>query len=103
VNVGGESQKAGSAPSDLADVMTAVQREPALALRGLMTVPAAGDLDAARRAFGTLASLRSLHGGPAVLPELSMGMSADLEAAVLAGATLVRAGTAVFGSRATGR
>jgi pyridoxal phosphate enzyme (YggS family) len=99
VNVAGEAQKAGVSPSEIAEVMDAVQAEPALALRGLMTVPPAGDANAARRAFETLATLRNLHGGEAVLPELSMGMSADLEAAVAAGATLVRVGTAIFGAR----
>ena len=76
------------------------RRSPSLALRGLMTMPPAGDLDAARRVFETLVSLRNLHGGPAVLPELSMGMSDDLEVAIACGATLVRVGTAIFGARA---
>jgi PLP dependent protein len=49
--------------------------------------------------FETLVSLRNLHGGAAVLPELSMGMSDDLEVAVQCGATLVRVGTAIFGPR----
>jgi pyridoxal phosphate enzyme (YggS family) len=99
VNVGGEAQKHGVAPGDLAEVMQAVRAEPSLALRGLMTMPPAGDLVVARRVFETLASLRNLHGGPNALPELSMGMSDDLEAAVAAGATLVRVGSAVFGAR----
>jgi uncharacterized pyridoxal phosphate-containing UPF0001 family protein len=43
--------------------------------------------------------LRSLHGGAALLPELSMGMSADLEIAIACGATIVRVGTAIFGAR----
>jgi len=99
VNVGGEPQKAGAAPGEIAEVMAAVQAEPALALRGLMTVPPAGDLERARRVFATLASLRNLHGGAGLLPELSMGMTADLEAAVACGATIVRVGTGVFGAR----
>jgi len=99
VNVGGEPQKAGAAPSDIDEVMQAVRAQPALALRGLMTMPPAGDPAAARRAFETLVSLRNLHGGAAALPELSMGMSADLEVAVACGATLVRVGTDVFGPR----
>jgi pyridoxal phosphate enzyme (YggS family) len=99
VNVGGEAQKAGAAPADLADVIAAVRAEPALALRGLMTIPPAGDRAGARRVFGTLATLRNLHGGEAQLPELSMGMSGDLEEAVEQGATLVRVGTSIFGER----
>ncbi len=99
VNVGGEPQKAGVSPGDMAEVIAAVRDEPALALRGLMTVPPAGDPQAARRVFETLALLRNLHGGVAVLPDLSMGMSEDLEFAVACGATLVRVGTAIFGER----
>jgi pyridoxal phosphate enzyme (YggS family) len=99
VNVGGEAQKAGAAPSEIAEVMAAVAQQLSLALRGLMTMPPAGDLPAARRVFETLVSLRNLHGGVVVLPELSMGMSEDLEVAVAAGATLVRVGTAIFGPR----
>lgn len=99
VNVGGEAQKAGAAPSEIQEVMREVRAQPALALRGLMTVPPAGDLGAARRAFETLATLRSLHGGEAALPELSMGMSADMEVAIACGATIVRIGTAIFGER----
>jgi pyridoxal phosphate enzyme (YggS family) len=99
VNVAHEPQKAGAAPSELADVMRAVAAQPALSLRGLMTVPPAGDLDVARRTFATLVTLRNLHGGAAVLPELSMGMTADLEVAVECGSTAVRVGTAIFGER----
>ncbi|MDB4936909.1 MAG: hypothetical protein JWP87_3881 [Labilithrix sp.] len=98
VNVGGEPQKHGATAAALGSVLAAVEAEPALVLRGLMTMPP-NDLEAARRAFEALSSLRTLHGGPARLPELSMGMSDDLEIAVAAGATLVRVGTAIFGSR----
>lgn len=99
VSVGGEAQKAGASPGDIDEVMRAIAEQPSLALRGLMTVPPADDLAAARRVFETLVSLRNLHGGPAVLPELSMGMSHDLQVAIACGATLVRVGTAIFGAR----
>jgi PLP dependent protein len=99
VNVGREPQKAGATPGEIEEVMTAVRAEPSLALRGLMTMPPAGDTDAARRVFETLALLRNLHGGVAALPELSMGMSDDLEVAVACGASYVRVGRAVFGDR----
>ena len=99
VSVGGEAQKAGATPSEIEEVMREVQAHASLAVRGLMTMPPAGDLDAARRVFETLVSLRNLHGGPAVLPELSMGMTDDLEVAIRCGATLVRVGTAIFGPR----
>ena len=99
VNIGGEAQKAGATPSEIDEVMAAVRAESGLALRGLMTLPPAGDLGVARRTFETLASLRNLHGGAVALPELSMGMSEDLEAAIACGSTMVRVGTAIFGER----
>jgi pyridoxal phosphate enzyme (YggS family) len=102
VNVAQEPQKAGAAASEIDDVMAAIRAEPSLALRGLMTIPPlddGGDGERARAVFSTLASLRNLHGGVALLPELSMGMSDDLEAAIACGATWVRVGTAIFGPR----
>ena len=99
VNVGGEPQKAGATPSELEDVMTSVRTQPSLELRGLMTMPPAGREDEARRAFETLALLRNLHAHIAVLPDLSMGMSDDLEIAIACGATYVRVGRAIFGER----
>jgi pyridoxal phosphate enzyme (YggS family) len=99
VSVAGEAQKAGAAPSEIDEVMKAVAEQPSLALRGLMTMPPADDIETARKVFTTLVSLRNLHGGPGRLPELSMGMSHDLEAAVACGATIVRVGTAIFGAR----
>ena len=98
VNVGGETQKHGAPPSDVGDVIGAIQAEPSLALRGLMTIPP-NDLEGARRAFEALSSLRSIHGGKSKLPELSMGMSNDLEVAIACGATMVCVGTAIFGDR----
>ena len=101
VNAFGEAQKHGASPGDIADVVAAVEAVPALALRGLMTVPPeTDDPRVARANFSTLRTLRNAHGGPAKLPELSMGMSVDLESAIAEGATLVRVGTAIFGQRA---
>lgn len=99
VNVGGEAQKHGVSPPDVPALLDAIDREPALALRGLMTMPP-HDLVEARRAFEGLSALRDANGGTTRLPELSMGMSDDLEIAVACGATLVRVGTAIFGERA---
>jgi pyridoxal phosphate enzyme (YggS family) len=99
VNVAGETQKAGVSPGEIREVMDAVREQPSLALRGLMTVPPQGDRAAARRVYETLVTLRNLHGGGAELPELSMGMSDDLETAIACGATCVRVGTAIFGAR----
>jgi pyridoxal phosphate enzyme (YggS family) len=99
VNLGGEASKHGAHAGDLDDIAAAVRAEKALAMRGLMTMPPAGDLDVARRVFEALRALRDQHGGAAALPELSMGMSDDLEIAVACGATFVRVGTAIFGPR----
>jgi len=99
VNVGGEATKAGATPSEIDEVVAAVRAEASLVLRGLMTMPPAGDLALAKRVFETLVSLRNLHGGVAALPELSMGMTDDLEVAIGCGATIVRVGTAIFGPR----
>ena len=99
VNVSGEAQKHGASASDIGEVMDAVRADANLVLRGLMTMPPFGDPEAARRTFGTLASLRSLHGGESALPEISMGMSGDFEIAIGCGATMVRVGTAIFGER----
>lgn len=98
VNVGGESQKHGAPPAEVGEIIAAIQAESSLALRGLMTIPP-NDLEGARRAFEALSSLRSIHGGKSKLPELSMGMSNDLEVAIACGATMVRVGTAIFGER----
>lgn len=98
VNVGGEPQKHGATPAELGSVIDSVREAKMLKLRGLMTMPP-HDLEGARRAFEALASLQSIHGGKASLPELSMGMSDDLEVAIACGSTMVRVGTAIFGSR----
>jgi pyridoxal phosphate enzyme (YggS family) len=100
VNVGDEDQKSGCRTAELGAVLDAVEKEPRLRLTGLMTVPpASDDPEASRRFFDELARLRDAHGGRHRLPELSMGMSHDLEEAIRAGATIVRVGTAIFGAR----
>jgi hypothetical protein len=93
-----EPTKHGARPEDLEDVLRAVEAEPSLLLTGLMTLPEDA-ADKASQAFATLASLRLLHGGSERLPELSMGMTGDLELAIARGATMVRVGTAIFGAR----
>ena len=103
VNISGEASKSGLAAGEVSEVARAVARLPGLTLRGLMAIPEpAADFDAQRRPHRALrdllAGLRAQ--GLAGLDTLSMGMSADLEAAVAEGATLVRVGTAIFGERA---
>ena len=99
VNVEGEPQKGGVAPGELAELLAAVRAESTLQLRGLMTVPPAEGLAVARRVFEAVLTLRNLHGGAALMPELSFGMTADLEVAIACGATIVRVGVGVFGPR----
>ncbi|HVY28082.1 MAG TPA: YggS family pyridoxal phosphate-dependent enzyme [Polyangiaceae bacterium] len=100
VSIAGEEQKHGLAPTQLAELLGALEQLPQLWLRGLMCVPPlTEDAALSRPHFDALVRLRAQHGGAARLPELSMGMTHDLEHAVAAGATLVRVGTAIFGSR----
>ena len=102
VNVTGESQKDGLACEQVSDVACVVSALDHLELRGLMAMARFGDPEAELRR--TFAALRELRDAAATacglpLPELSMGMSGDFEAAIQEGATLVRVGTAIFGAR----
>jgi pyridoxal phosphate enzyme (YggS family) len=101
VNVTGEATKAGLAPDALL-AEPVVGRLGAANAIGLMTIaPMGATDDQARDAFRRLRELRDRleHAAGIGLPELSMGMSADAEAAAAEGATLVRIGTALFGPR----
>ena len=101
VNVSGEASKSGVTPGDELALAEAISKLPRLRLRGLMAVPApVPDAGAQRRQFALLRELKErLVARGIMLDTLSMGMSDDLEAAVLEGATLVRVGTAIFGER----
>jgi pyridoxal phosphate enzyme (YggS family) len=103
VNVAGEHQKAGVAPSDVPALVDAVAALSRLELAGLMTVgPRVDRPEDARPAFRTLAGIaeRERSRRPEVaLVELSMGMSGDFEMAIEEGATMVRVGSALFGAR----
>lgn len=101
VNISGEASKSGVAPADVPALATQIAALPRLRLRGLMAIPEpAQDLEAQRLPHRQLAQLlQGLRDQGLALDTLSMGMSADLEAAVLEGATLVRVGSAIFGSR----
>lgn len=101
VNVSGEASKSGVAPAELSALAHAVAALPGLRLRGLMSIPEPVDgLEAQRVPHRELRRLFcELQAQGLVLDTLSMGMSADLEAAVLEGATIVRVGTAIFGER----
>jgi hypothetical protein len=101
VRLGDEPGKGGVEPAELPRLAEFVAGLPRLKLRGLMCLPPpATDEPAQRVPFARLRHLlEDLNTRGHVLDTLSMGMSADLEAAVLEGATLVRIGTAVFGPR----
>ena len=101
VNIDREPTKHGLDEAELAEVAHAVATLPRLRLRGLMAIPApAAEFAAQRRPFARLRKLwERLADAGLVLDTLSAGMSDDLEAAIAEGATLVRIGTALFGSR----
>jgi hypothetical protein len=101
VHLGDEVTKGGVAPADLLELATAVQSLPKLSLRGLMCIPPSStDVQVQRGYFATLRRCRDeLNQQGFSLDTLSMGMSADLEAAIMEGATHVRIGTAIFGER----
>lgn len=101
VNVSDESSKSGLQPAAVPTLAHAVADLPNLHLRGLMCIPApAEDFDAQRAPFRQLRELQEqLVREGLRLDTLSMGMSADLEAAIAEGSTMVRVGTDIFGAR----
>ena len=101
VNLSGEASKSGVAPREVAALAHAVAALPMLRLRGLMSIPAPLEgVDAQRVPHRQLRELlQALQSQGLALDTLSMGMSADLEAAIAEGATIVRVGSAIFGAR----
>jgi pyridoxal phosphate enzyme (YggS family) len=107
VNIDGGAAKSGLAPDEALALALQVQDLPRLSLRGLMTIPeptadwaqALSVHGRTRALFDQINASGKLHRS---LDTLSMGMSGDLEAAIAAGSTLVRVGTAIFGGRAPG-
>jgi pyridoxal phosphate enzyme (YggS family) len=100
VNLALEPQKGGCPPAEVQALLLQVRALPGLRCDGLMCIPPAeGDPRPHFRALRTLREEALSAGAAESLPELSMGMSADFEAAVAEGATLVRVGTAIFGAR----
>ena len=101
VNISGEASKSGVSPADLIKLAETVTAMPRLQLRGLMAIPEPSPDEAlSRRRFAQLRELRdSLNARGHAMDTLSMGMSADMDAAIAEGATLVRIGTAIFGER----
>lgn len=101
VNIDDEASKGGLAPDELTAVAGEVADLPRLRLRGLMAIPRPeNDAAKQRAAFRRVRELyESLREGGLALDTLSMGMTADMAAAIAEGATIVRIGTALFGSR----
>ncbi len=101
VNMAGEEQKSGCAPADAPVLARRVAALESLALDGLMTMaPLTDEVDTQRRTFRGLRHLRdALQEEGLWLPTLSMGMSGDYATAVEEGATVIRLGTALFGTR----
>lgn len=101
VNVDGGASKSGVAPREVLDLARAAARLPRLQLRGLMCIPdPQPDFESMKAVFLRAKALyEQLRGEGLALDTLSMGMTADLEAAIHAGSTMVRVGTAIFGGR----
>ena len=101
VNVDAGVHKSGIAPEEVLALAQAVVRLPRIRLRGLMCIPEpAKDAESARQVFARVADLLGeCQQAGLAMDTLSMGMSDDLEAAVAAGSTMVRVGSAIFGAR----
>jgi len=101
INISGEATKGGVTPNEAASLALAIATLPHLKLRGLMAIPAPAEKLADQRLpFARMRELlHQLNSSGLSLDTLSIGMSHDLTAAILEGATIVRVGTAIFGSR----
>lgn len=105
VNVSGEASKSGVAPDEVGALADTVASLPGLQLRGLMCIPEpTSDMALTRARFRCLRELQDgLRARGHELDTLSMGMSDDLEAAIAEGSTLVRVGSAIFGTRSSAK
>ena len=99
VNIDGQDSKDGCVPEEVATLVEQISQLPRLRLRGLMVIPAPNNLKAFADAQALFEQVKEHHAHPDDWDTLSMGMSGDLEAAVAAGSTMVRVGTALFGAR----
>jgi hypothetical protein len=101
VNIDGGASKSGVAPGEALDLAREIAQLPRLKLRGLMTIPEPAEEFADQKAIHLKAKalFDELREAGLPLDTLSMGMTADLEAAIAAGSTMVRVGTAIFGGR----
>jgi hypothetical protein len=99
VNIDGQDSKDGCQPHEVEELVREISQLPNLSLRGLMVIPAPENHAAFADAKALFEQVREQHARPQDWDTLSMGMSADLEAAIAAGSTMVRVGTALFGAR----
>ncbi|EXS26905.1 alanine racemase, N-terminal domain protein [Acinetobacter sp. 742879] len=99
VNIDGQDSKDGCAPDEVAELVAQISQLPKIKLRGLMVIPAPDNTAAFADAKALFDAVKDQHAHPQDWDTLSMGMSSDLEAAIAAGSTMVRVGTALFGAR----
>ena len=99
VNIDAQDTKDGCQPSEVADLVAQISQLPHLKLRGLMVIPAPKNTQAFVDAKKLFEQVKEQHVHPEDWDTLSMGMSADMQAAIAAGSTMVRVGTALFGVR----
>ncbi|UFN69199.1 YggS family pyridoxal phosphate-dependent enzyme [Vibrio alginolyticus] len=101
VNTSGEASKSGVTEAEVFELAELISRLPNLTLRGLMSIPAnVSDYESQLHEFQKLATLKqTLEAQFPEIDTLSMGMSGDMTAAIEAGSTMVRIGTAIFGAR----
>ena len=99
VNIDSQDTKDGCQPSEVAELVRQISQLPHLKLRGLMVIPAPNHPQAFQDAKQLFDAVKAQHAQPEDWDTLSMGMSGDLNAAIAAGSTMVRIGTALFGAR----
>lgn len=99
VNIDGQDSKDGCQPDEVVELVKQISQLPNIRLRGLMVIPAPENSVAFADAKTLFEQVKSLHARPQDWDTLSMGMSGDLDAAIAAGSTMVRVGTALFGAR----
>lgn len=101
VNIDGQDSKDGCAPDEVAELVAQISQLAKIKLRGLMVIPAPDNTAAFADAKTLFDAVKEKHAHPEHWDTLSMGMSGDLDAAIAAGSTMVRVGTALFGKRDT--
>ncbi|ENV02330.1 MULTISPECIES: YggS family pyridoxal phosphate-dependent enzyme [Acinetobacter] len=101
VNIDGQDSKDGCTPDEVAELVAQISQLAKIKLRGLMVIPAPDNTAAFVDAKALFDAVKEKHTHPEDWDTLSMGMSGDLDAAIAAGSTMVRVGTALFGKRDT--